>query len=122
VASLAIEVNRDARRALIIMEHAGFAMSRDLSLQISDTNVQGTLSRLGTGRSIGSKKSLSRPLRKTGSTFVRWLQSCLLPVKGRGRACVSIREKDQPKFVKPIRRRGGKRCFSFCWAGLSAVY
>lgn len=39
-ASLAIGVNRDARRASIIMEHAGLAMSRDLSLQISETNVQ----------------------------------------------------------------------------------
>jgi arginine decarboxylase len=39
-ASLAIGVNRDARRVSIIMEHAGVAMSRELSLQISETNVQ----------------------------------------------------------------------------------
>jgi arginine decarboxylase len=39
-ASLAIGVNRDARRASIIMEHAGMGMSRDLSQQISETNVQ----------------------------------------------------------------------------------
>jgi arginine decarboxylase len=39
-ASLAIGVNRDARRASIIMEHAALGISRDLSLQISETNVR----------------------------------------------------------------------------------
>jgi arginine decarboxylase len=39
-ASLAIGVNRDERQASIIMEHAEVAMSRELSLHISETNVQ----------------------------------------------------------------------------------
>jgi arginine decarboxylase len=39
-ASLAIGVNRDERQASIIMEHAEIAMSRELSLHISETNVQ----------------------------------------------------------------------------------
>ena len=39
-ASLAIGVNRNPAQASIIMEHAGFGMTREISQQISETNVQ----------------------------------------------------------------------------------
>ncbi|MGR8940198.1 MAG: pyruvoyl-dependent arginine decarboxylase [Gammaproteobacteria bacterium] len=43
-ASLAIGVNRNPEQASIIMEHAGLAMTRDMSLRISEINVQDAFS------------------------------------------------------------------------------